>query len=129
MNYHPTGRLNTNDTFKKIGVGFLVVFIVGIFLVIILGSAVSNVSGRTHDLAQAEADKYLNETHLAQGQGAVAICVNVDSDGDGYVSCPYVTKDGVTHPLECAGSMTINSGCRPPKAVFTQPQQSYPIPR
>lgn len=126
--YDPTGRLRTGDTLKTIFGGAIGLIVIVVILVLIFGSTASNLSGRTQRLAQGEADKYLEQTGLTKSQDAKAVCVNVDSDGDGYVSCPYVTKDGVTHPLECAGSMTVNTGCRPPKAVFTQPVQ-YPIPR
>lgn len=127
MQYDPLGRARVGASLKNFGIGVLGLAFIAGFLILLLGSTVSNISGRTQQLAQDEADHYLRKTGLADNQGATAICVGVDSDGDGYVSCPYVTKDGVTHPLECAGSMAINSGCRPPKAVFTQPQ-TYPIP-
>lgn len=116
MHYDHLGRLRVGASAKAIGLFILGALIVIGLLVLIFGSMASNLSGRTQSLAQAEADKFL------RGVDAKAMCVGIDSDGDGYVSCPYVTKDGTTHPLECAGSMTINSGCRPPKAVFTQPQ-------
>jgi len=123
MQYDSLGRPQFGKSaFASLVIVFMI--IVGVALIVgIIGSTCSNITERTHDLAQAEADKYLKTTGLVDNQGAVAICVNIDSDNDGYVSCPYVTKDGITHPLECAGSMTINSGCRPPKAAFTQPVQ------
>ncbi|MBI2483055.1 hypothetical protein HYV74_02635 [Candidatus Uhrbacteria bacterium] len=47
-------------------------------------------------------------------------CMNVDSDGDGYVSCTARTanKQGIeqTHALECAGAMTLQNGCRSQRA-------------
>ncbi len=115
---------------RRTTIFYLVLAALGGLLVLagISAPVLNDFFGRTHRLAQAEADAYLKETRLTQGQGAIAVCVNVDSDGDGYVSCPYVTKDGITYPLECAGSMTLNTGCRPPKAVFAQPQ-AHPTPR
>jgi hypothetical protein len=125
MQYDHLGRPRIGAFFKNVGLAVTLLAIAVVFLLSVFGTCLSDVSGRTHALAQAGADGYLEKTNLASSQGAVAACVNTDSDGDGYVSCPYVTKDGVTHPLECAGSMTINSGCRPPKAVLTQPQVPY----
>lgn len=47
-------------------------------------------------------------------------CVKVDSDGDGYVSCSVRDASRV-YQIECAGLMTINSGCRQPKFRTNQP--------
>jgi len=51
-------------------------------------------------------------------------CASQDSDGDGYVSCTIAqkSKDGTikTTPIECAGTWTLNEGCRMPKAVFNR---------
>jgi hypothetical protein len=74
---------------------------------------VADVSGHTRDVAQREADAFIAE----MGLKAKAGCADRDTDGDGYVSCPLVFGDGRMEALECAGSLTINSGCRPPKAV------------
>lgn len=41
-------------------------------------------------------------------------CMTYDSDGDGYVSCTAVRKDGTGQPigLECGTGFACNSGCR-----------------
>lgn len=105
--------MNESPVFKGIVVvGMLMIF--GLFGVAMCGTTVNNVTGRSHDLAQSAAGKYLRET----GIKGKASCVNTDSDGDGYLSCSYVTEDGNIHPLECAGAMTLNEGCRPPKAII-----------
>lgn len=114
--YNPLGRPSGNGFFK-IFVVFGIIVISGALLLFAFSNTVNNVSGRSHNIAQREADKYLRGANV----DATAMCVGYDSDGDGYVSCPYITKDGATHPLECAGAMNFNTGCRPPKAVLTIP--------
>jgi hypothetical protein len=78
----------------------------------------SDLSGHTHDTAQKTADTWLRQ----MGIKGRAECAATDTDNDDYVSCTVVTTDasGATRiePLECAGSLTINSGCRAPKAVI-----------
>jgi len=46
------------------------------------------------------------------------VCVNQDSDRDGYVSCTFKLKDGETTAFECVGDVWMSSkeGCREPKA-------------
>lgn len=65
--------------------------------------------------AQHDADAWIHR----QGLNATAECADMDSDGDGYVSCTMVVTDpnGSKHiePLECAGRYTLNKGCRAPK--------------
>ena len=125
MDYDYLGRPKPSQYLLKLFVVCFILTVMGLMFFACFGRLIDNTSGRTHEAAQDEADRYLKTTHLAETQGAVAVCVDTDSDGDGYVSCPYVTKDGVTHPLECATglrtSMVINKGCRPPKAVMSQP--------
>lgn len=72
--YHPTGRFRTGDALKIAGGGAISITIVGVIFILIFGSAVSNLSGRTQRLAQAEADKYLEQTGLAKNQDAKALC-------------------------------------------------------
>lgn len=50
------------------------------------------------------------------------ICVDQDTDGDGYVSCTVSERRAVgdvkLHPIECAAvrqGCNANSGCRLPK--------------
>lgn len=75
-----------------------------------------NMSGEAQIKAQSEADKFLQQ----MGIKGKAICAGTDTDGDGYISCPYVVegKDGV-QPLECGSGFINSEGCRPPKAIFT----------
>jgi hypothetical protein len=76
--------------------------------------SVADISGHTHNVAQEQAEAFVKQMELT----ARPACAASDTDGDGYVSCPLVFPDGRMEPLECAGSFTINSGCRPPKAVI-----------
>lgn len=125
MQYDQLGRPRIGASIKTLGIGgCATAFFLGV-LFLVFGMPVNDCTGRTHKLAQDEANSYLQKTGLAANQGAVAVCVYSDTDGDKYVSCPYTTKDGATHPLECAGALTFNKGCRPPKAVLTQPQMPY----
>ena len=54
------------------------------------------------------------------GQGKwKGMCTEADTDGDGYVSCSIVVAGNVTPvPVECAGKLTLQKGCRTPKVVI-----------
>jgi hypothetical protein len=44
-------------------------------------------------------------------------CTNLDTDGDSYVSCDVVLKDGTKQSLQCVGAvpfwhLTGNDGCK-----------------
>ncbi len=46
-------------------------------------------------------------------------CVDRDTDGDGYVSCTVNVKSNPQPiPIECAVSISMNSGCRVQKPVI-----------
>lgn len=79
-----------------------------------------NMTGTAQTAAQTEANRFLSE----MGIKGRAVCSRADTDGDGYISCPYVLegKDEL-HPLECACGLIASEGCRPPKAIFTGPIQ------
>lgn len=114
--YDHLGRPQAGNVFIKFFIALGIIVVAGVLSVLFCGGMVNNVSGRAHDLAQAEAVKFLRTA----GINGIVQCAGTDSDGDGYISCPYTTHDGTIHPLECAAAMTINTGCRPPKAVFQQ---------
>lgn len=42
-------------------------------------------------------------------------CADVDSDGDGYVSCTIALTNGVNEFVECRGAYSFGHGCRIPK--------------
>jgi hypothetical protein len=110
--YDPLGRRTGSGVLKVIVIFGIVIF--GIIMV--FGGTASNVSGHSHDVAQKAANQFVSSI-----PGAAAHCVQVDSDGDGYISCPYTTPDGNAHPLECAGGFNINNGCRIPKVIVGNP--------
>lgn len=52
-----------------------------------------------------------------------AACSDVDSDGDGYVSCTLTVRDGASTklvPVECGSSWGNNKGCRIPAGRIAQ---------
>lgn len=99
----------------KVAVSLVVLGFIGVFLFAKCGA---DVSGHTRITAQTEANAWVR----SMGLDAKATCADRDTDGDGYVSCTLVVTeaDGRKHiePLECAGALTINNGCRAPKAVI-----------
>lgn len=84
--------------------------------VITIAAAVgfSKCNGGDHKSAEREFKKWAKELRLKYDGES---CNNHDSDGDGYVSCTY-TVDGEARTVECAGSWTMQSGCRAPKPVL-----------
>lgn len=91
--------------------------VVAVMFALTIGRCAINVGGRSHDIASAGAARWIREI----GIDAKATCASIDSDNDGYVSCSMVvtSPDGTKRieALECADSLTLNSGCRVPKAV------------
>ena len=94
------------------------------FIVLMGGLAacplLSGVTGIDQGAAQANAETWAGQSY--PDMKASANCVRQDTDGDGYVSCTVVVfkKGGDPMPpvqVECAGSLTLNAGCRVPKAV------------
>lgn len=96
--------------------------LVGLFFVIaivtvgsILTTCGRTLTGAAQEKAQKESVSFLKTL----GVNGKASCALSDSDGDGYISCPYVVDgDSTIHPLECASGLIMAEGCRPPKAVF-----------
>lgn len=69
--------------------------------------------------AESQGRAYASDLGIAD---AKVNCVNVDSNGDGYVSCTIASPgpDGKPHlqAIECAASQNgcnLNQGCRIPK--------------
>lgn len=69
--------------------------------------------------AESQAKEYAQSLGM---KGATVNCVNMDTDGDGYVSCTIATpNDGGKvdlQPVECAARQegcNRNEGCRVPK--------------
>lgn len=66
--------------------------------------------------AEEQAWAYVEELG-EKDQVEAIVCVNQDSDDDGYVSCTVKKKDGTKEKIECAAEYgpSLNSGCREPK--------------
>lgn len=68
--------------------------------------------------AEAQGAQWVQEMDLGDAR---VVCVNNDTDGDGYVSCMLKQGEKFT-PIECVGSSyTWNSGCRAPKLKIPTP--------
>lgn len=93
----------------EVVISLIVVLAMVAFAVVKCGA---NVSGASHQDAERSAREYAKALNI-EYDGLV--CAGIDSDGDGYVSCTISKKDGHLLGIECAGAMTINSGCRIPK--------------
>jgi prepilin-type N-terminal cleavage/methylation domain-containing protein len=91
----------------------VVIAIVGIFGSILLFSCRGMMSGETTKRAATnDAETFVREL----GWQVTGIsCADVDSDGDGYVSCTIAKKDGTSDFVECRGAYSFGHGCRVPK--------------
>ena len=92
------------------------IFVVGLALT--LGGSfipyfAASVAGVNGEAARGEADTY--GQGLCGSKFRMATCVDNDTDGDGYVSCTVMCENGPI-PIECAGKLTLNTGCRIQKA-------------
>lgn len=85
-----------------------------IFVIIVALAAIAltvSIFGVDRSTAEGEARAWAK----ALGLQVIGIsCAKMDTDGDGYVSCSVNTENGVQQ-IECAGKLSINSGCRAPK--------------
>jgi len=113
--------MQNDDMFPKVIIALVILIFGGVIVAGILHAG-SDVSGRTREIAQDEADRWI----VFAGLDAKAQCADRDTDGDGYVSCTLVVSDPDgrkrIEAIECAGALTINKGCRAPKAVIRQTQ-------
>ena len=90
----------------------LIVFsIVGIFLAIVASRGCTSGS-ETKEAATRDAKKYVAE--LGWDVSGIA-CADVDSDGDGDVSCTIAKKNGTNEFVECRAAYAFGHGCRIPK--------------
>lgn len=87
--------------------GIVFVVIVGIAFVIVAGWSFSGADG---EQAFHEAMQWSRDMQIAK---PAVSCANMDSDGDGYVSCTVRdTETGKIYPVECATATSFNRGCR-----------------
>jgi prepilin-type N-terminal cleavage/methylation domain-containing protein len=88
----------------------MIVMAIGGVVLLIIGGGIYKFAFNSHDTAESEAAKWAKKMNYdVQGVD----CVDLDSDGDGYVSCTIALK-GNPNPvaIECARSMSLNNGCR-----------------
>lgn len=81
-----------------------------IIVVLIVGAISMYQCSADQGTADAEARTFART--VLEIPNAKVICQNVDSGGDGYVSC--TVRDPVTKeiwPLQCSGALTWNEGC------------------
>lgn len=93
---------------------FVVVGIIGVIAAIIAGRGCC-VGPEQTKAAKREAQQWANDLGL---QVTGISCTDIDSDGDGYVSCTVALKDGQTKQIECKGAYSFGHGCRDPKLTI-----------
>lgn len=89
----------------------VVVAIVGVFLALVFAGSCTS-GPETKRSATQDAKRFVDELGW-QVQGIS--CADVDSDGDGYVSCTIAKQDGTSEFVECRGAYSFGHGCRIPK--------------
>lgn len=92
----------------------MVVGVVGVLALVIFGRGCCVGPEQTH-AAQKEAKKWAADLGL---QVTGVSCGDVDSDGDGYVSCTIALVNGDTKAIECRGAYSWGHGCRDPKLTI-----------
>lgn len=100
---------------------------------LILITALALIVGAAHvvfrfNAAHSEGDAKVFATKMYRVKDPTASCTNMDSDGDGYISCTVTGVDGrgslVERQLECARLFSFNSGCKPVRFTY---QGNMPI--
>lgn len=105
-------------TLKRV-LGLCVVLVVVVFVAAIALGFGGRACSYACDQRSAEGDLHEYLAKMFPDKTVLgASCVRMDSDGDGYVSCSARVKGSETNAteetlaLECAGSFTMQSGCR-----------------
>lgn len=72
-----------------------------------------NYTGANREKAGDEAAKYIAGLNAAGSDAKFVECMEMDTDGDGYVACTIVV-DGTPRTIDCAGKALIfeNHGCK-----------------
>ncbi len=105
-------------------------FVLGAIVLVLLALVVvggmracTGVLNVDHKAAEQEATKWAGQMGI---EPVGVSCANIDSDGDGYVSCMVSSrkKDGSIelHAVECSVAISINSGCRSQRPGVTVPK-------
>jgi hypothetical protein len=92
-----------SPTFVEILIAVVVLFaVIGIFV-----RGCNNEEG-----AKKEAEKWSSQMY--PGEKVNIVCQDVDTDGNGYVSCTIKPGDKNPIALECSVNLSWNDGCRLP---------------
>ncbi|MFA5203031.1 MAG: prepilin-type N-terminal cleavage/methylation domain-containing protein [Lentisphaeria bacterium] len=105
--------------------------LIELIIVIVILGAIAALAGnflfRGCTSSSAEAEEAARAYAQKLGLKVIGVsCTDMDSDGDGYVSCSIShNENGKTaiQPVECAAKLSMNSGCKAPKMVNTGIQQ------
>jgi hypothetical protein len=100
------GQRDSNATAWVVIVG-----IVAVFGLLVFGKGCCT-GAEQRRAAKTEAQKFAAELGLSV---TGVSCNDVDSDGDGYVSCTLALTSGETKQIECRGAYSWGHGCRDPK--------------
>ena len=96
----------------------ITVAVIGVIGFVVIGIAVRATGCGGGESAENSARAWAQQMGI---EAQSVSCVNMDSDGDGYISCTIAQKanDGTVKPIaiECASLLSPNKGCRSPKAV------------
>lgn len=90
--------------------------VIGVFVILVLSRGCC-VGPEQTKAAKREARQWAEDLGL---QVTGISCTDIDSDGDGYVSCTVALKDGQTKQIECKGAYSFGHGCRDPKLIIPQ---------
>lgn len=95
----------------------IVIGILGVASALVVWGCVSATAGEKQKLAaEAEVHTWAKALHL-ELEGVD--CADIDSDGDGYVSCSVSVKGQAVQDIECRGAWSRGHGCRKPKPRVT----------
>lgn len=89
-----------------------------VLIIVAVGGVIgfSRCNGADHKSAEKEFRSWAKSLDLQHDK---VTCNGYDGDGDGYVSCTYVTS-GEVKSIECAGAWSLQHGCRAPKLLIRQ---------
>ncbi len=86
----------------------IVIAIVGILITVAVGAGFKGCSGGG-DKARDSAYDFAKQMGVPF---TGVTCVDMDSDGDGYVSCTVFRTGQDPYPIECAREWSRNKGCK-----------------
>jgi prepilin-type N-terminal cleavage/methylation domain-containing protein len=99
---YKVSRMKNGFTLVEVFIAVTVLVVVGAFLLRVTGAG----GGES---VEKEASAFAKNI----SPDAKVTCVDIDSDGDGYVSCTVFPPEGKPPvAIECASSYSPNNGCR-----------------